>query len=116
MGTKLDPLASDKNGGADLEWQIGVEFPHNRGHSEDRGCAECLPIAVLDDEVEEHIRGWKTLFRDKRAIEQGLMVDSLGLPRNELVGILQGEGVESPARWSRISVSLPGLTYVEPLE
>ena len=88
LGTKLDPLASDKNGGANLECLIGVEFLHNRGHYEDRGCTECLPATILDDEVEERIRGWKTSFWDKRVVEQGLMVDS-------------------PARWSRISVSLP---------
>ena len=43
LGTKFNPLASDKNGVANLEWQIGVEFPHNRGHSRDKGCKECLP-------------------------------------------------------------------------
>ena len=69
LGTKLDSLASDKNGGADLKWQIGVEFPHNPGHSGDRGCTHCLHVVVLDDKVEERIRGWKTSFRDKRAVE-----------------------------------------------
>ena len=47
---------------------------------------------VLDDEVEERVRGWKTLFWDKRAVEHGLMVDSLDLPGNEPVGILPGGG------------------------
>ena len=117
LGTNLDPLASDKNDGANLEWKIGVEFPHNWGHSGDKGCTECLPAAVLDDEVEEHIRGWKTSFWDKREVEQGLVVDSLGLLGNEPVGILRGGGGGGvpPARWSRISVSLPGSTSVEPL-
>ena len=92
LGTELDPLASDKNGGADFEWHIGVEFPYNRSHFGDRGCTECLPAAVLDDEVEEHIRGWKTSFWDKRVVEQGLMVYSLSLPGNEPMGILQGRG------------------------
>ena len=66
-----------------------MEFSHNQGYSRDKGCTKCFPAAVLDDEVEEHIRGWKTLLRDKRAVEQGLMIDSLGLPGNELVWILR---------------------------
>ena len=65
LGTELDPLASDKDGGANLEWKIGVEFSHNRGHSRSKGCTECLLAAVLDDEVEECVRGWKTSFWDK---------------------------------------------------
>ena len=52
LGTKLDPLTSDKNGGVDLESKIGVELPHNQGYSGNRGCTECLPTAVLDSEVE----------------------------------------------------------------
>ena len=60
-----------------------MELPHNRGHSGDRGPIECLPAAVLDSEVKEHIGGRETSFWDKRAVEQGLVIDSLGLPGNE---------------------------------
>ena len=62
LGTKLDPLASDENSGANFERQIGVELPHNQGYSGDRGCIECLLAAVLDNEVKEHIRGGETFF------------------------------------------------------
>ena len=58
-------LPQKKNGGADFEWQIGVEFPYNGSYSGDRGCTECMLAAVLDDEVEERIRGWKTSFPKK---------------------------------------------------
>ena len=51
LGTKLEALVSNENSGADFEWQIGVEFPHNWGYSGDRGYTECLPAVVLDDEV-----------------------------------------------------------------
>ena len=87
MGTKLDPLASDENSNADFERQIGVELPHNRGYSGDRGSTKCLPAAVLDSEVEERIEGGETSFWDKRAVEQGLMIDPLGLPGNETMWI-----------------------------
>ena len=65
LGTKLDPLASDKNSGADFERQIGVELPHNQGYFGDRGCTKCLPAAVLDSEVEERIGSGETSFWDK---------------------------------------------------
>ena len=71
-----------------------MELPHNRGNSGDRGCIKCLPAVVLDSEVVERIGGGETSFWDKRAIEQGLMVDMLGLPGNEHVGIFQ-------RRWCR---------------
>ena len=74
---KLNPLASDENSGADFERQIRVELPHNRGYSRDKGCTECLPATILDSEVEEFIRGRETSFWDKRAVEQGLMIDPL---------------------------------------
>ena len=54
-------------------------------------------------------------------VEKGLMVDSLGLQGNEPAGVLRrgwgggGGGIELPARWSRLSVSFPGSTSVEPL-
>ena len=35
LGTKLDPLASDENGGANFERKIRGELPHERGHSKD---------------------------------------------------------------------------------
>ena len=66
-----------------------MELQHNRGHSGDRGRTECLPAAVLDSEVKEHIGGGKTSFWDKRAVEQGLVIDSLGLPGNEPVWIFR---------------------------
>ena len=69
LGTKLDQLASEKNSSADFEWQIGVEFPHNQGYSGDTGCTKCLLAAVLDNEVEERIGGWKTSFWDKLAVK-----------------------------------------------
>ena len=69
LGTKLGSLASNKNIGFDFEMQIGVELPHNRGYSKDRGCTKCLPAAVLDSEVEERIGGGETSFWDKRAVE-----------------------------------------------
>ena len=62
LGTKLNPLTQDENGGADLERQIGVELPHDWGYSRDRGYTECLPVAVMDSKVEERIGGGKTLF------------------------------------------------------
>ena len=62
LGTKLDPLASDENSGADFERHIGVELPHNQGYSGDKGCTKCLPAAVLYSEVEERIRGGETSF------------------------------------------------------
>ena len=65
LGTKLNPLASDENDGADLERQSGVELQHNRGHSGDRGRIERLPVTVLDSEVEERIGGRETSFWDK---------------------------------------------------
>ena len=71
LGTKLYLLASDEDGGVDLERQIIVELPHNRGHSWHRGCTERLPTAVLDSEVEERIGGRETAFRDVQAVEQG---------------------------------------------
>ena len=66
-----------------------MELPDNWGYSGDRGCTECLPTAVLDSEVEEHIRGGETSFWDKREVEQGLVIDPLGLPGNELVWIFR---------------------------
>ena len=89
LGTKLDPLASDEDGGADLERQIEMELRHYRGHSGDRGHTECLPAAVLDSEVEEHILGGETAFRDKQAVEQRLVIDPLGLPGNEPMWIFR---------------------------
>ena len=65
MGTKLDPLALDEDGGANLERQIGVELPHERGHFGNKGCTKCLPAKVLDSEVEERIGGGETVFRDE---------------------------------------------------
>ena len=62
LGTKLDPLASDEDGGVDLERHIGVELPHGQGHSGYRGCTERLPTTVLDSEVEERIGGGETAF------------------------------------------------------
>ena len=62
LGTKLDPLASNEDGGADLERQIGVELPQYRGHSGHRGRIESLPAVVLDSEVEECIEGGETAF------------------------------------------------------
>ena len=59
LSSKLDPLASDKNGGADLERQIGVELQHDPGHFGDRGRTERLPTVVLDNKVEERIGGGK---------------------------------------------------------
>ena len=64
----------------DFERQIGVELPHNRGYSGDKGCTKCFLVAVLDSEVEERIGGEETSFWDKRAVEQGLLIDPLGLP------------------------------------
>ena len=92
MGTKLDPIASDKNGGVDLERQIGVELLHNRGHSRDKGRTERLPAAVLDSEVEERIGGGKTSFWDERAVEQGLVIDPLDFSGNEPVWIFRRGG------------------------
>ena len=65
LDTKLDPLASDEDSGADLERHIGVELSHYRGHFGDRGRTECLPAAILGSEVEEHIGSGETAFRDK---------------------------------------------------
>ena len=83
LGTKLNPLASNEDDGADLERQIGVELSHDRGHSRDRGCTERLSATVLDSEVEERIGGGETTFWDERVVKQGLVVDLLGLPGNE---------------------------------
>ena len=65
LGTKLDPLASDEDGGANHERQIGVELLHNWGHSGNRWCTKRLPTAILDSEVEEHIGGGEPAFRDE---------------------------------------------------
>ena len=46
--------------------------------------------AVLDGEVEEYIRSGETAFWDERAVEKRLMIDSLGLPGNELMWIEGG--------------------------
>ena len=81
-----------------------MELPHNRGNSGDRGCTKCLPAIVLDSEVVEHIGGGETSFWDKRAIEQGLMVDMLGLPGNEPVGIFR-------RRWCRPRVGARSLSF-----
>ena len=89
LGTKLDPLASDEDGGAHLERHIGVELLHYRGHSKDKGLTECLPTAILDSEVEECSGGWETAFRDERAVEQRLMIDLLGLPGNKPMWIFR---------------------------
>ena len=62
LGTKLDPLASDENGGIDLERQIGVELPHDQGHSGDKGRTERLPTAVLNSKVKERNGGRETSF------------------------------------------------------
>ena len=62
LGTKLDPLASDEDGGADLERKIGVELSHDWGHFEDKGHTEHLPVAVLDSEFEECNGGGETAF------------------------------------------------------
>ena len=72
LGTKLDPLASDENDGADLERQIGVELSHDRGHAGDKGRTEHLIATVLDSKVEEHIGGGENSLWDERAVEQGL--------------------------------------------
>ena len=89
LSTKLDSLASDKDGGADLERHIGVELLHSQGHSGDRGHIKRLPVVVLDSEIEERIGGGDTAFRDERAVEQRLVIDPLGLPRNEPVWIFR---------------------------
>ena len=94
LGTKIDPLASDEDGGADLESQIGVEHPHDRGHSGNRGCTKRLLATVLDSEVEECIGSGETAFRDERMVEQRLVIDPLGLPGIESVWIFQ-------RRWCR---------------
>ena len=59
LSTKLDPLASDKNGGAGLERQIRVELQHDPGHFGDRGPTERLPTVFLDSKIEERIGGGK---------------------------------------------------------
>ena len=79
----------DEDGGVDLEKHIGVELPHDWGHLWNKGCTERLPAAVLDSEVEECIGGEELAFRDERAVEQGLVVDPLGLPGNESIWIFQ---------------------------
>ena len=70
-----------------------MELSHNRGHSGDRGSTECLPASVMNSEVKEHIGGGETSFWDKRAVEQGLVIDSLGLPEMNLCGSSGGGGV-----------------------
>ena len=66
-----------------------MELPHDRGYSGDKGYIERLPAAVLDSEVEEHIGGGETVFRDERAVEQGLVVDPPGLSKNEPMWIFR---------------------------
>ena len=51
--------------GADLDRQIEVELPHDRGPFRDRGCTESLPAMVLDSKVTERIGGGETEFRNK---------------------------------------------------
>ena len=46
-----------------------MELSHNWGYSGDRGCTACLLTAVLDSEVEEHIRGEETSLWDKQAVQ-----------------------------------------------
>ena len=70
LSAKLDPPASDEDCGAELERKIGVELPHYRGHSGNRGRTQCLPYAALDGEVEECIRCGEIAFRDERAVEK----------------------------------------------
>ena len=69
-----------------------MELPHNRGHSGDRGRTKRLATTVLDSRVEERIRGRETSFWDERAVEQGLVIDPLGLPGNEPVWIFRRGG------------------------
>ena len=104
LGTKLDPLASDKDGGVNLKSQIGVELPHYRGHSRDRGRTKCLPAVVLDSKVEEWIGGGETSFREEQAIEQRLVIDSLGLPRNKPMWIFWRE-------WCRLRGGAESLSF-----
>ena len=66
-----------------------MELPHDRGHFEDRGHTEHFLVAVLDSKVEERIGGGETSFWDERAVEQGLVIDPLGLPGNEPVWIFR---------------------------
>ena len=72
-----------------------MELPHDRGHYWNRGCTELLPAVVLDSGVEERVGGGEPVFRDERAVEQGLLVDSLGLQGNESVWIFR-------RRWCRL--------------
>ena len=83
LGTKLNPLASDEDGGANLERHIEVKLLHDRGHFWNRGCTKCWPTTVLDSEVEECIGSGETVFWDERAVEQRLVIDPLGLLGNE---------------------------------
>ena len=89
LGAKLNPLALDENSGADLERQIGVELQHDRGHSSDRGSTKRPPAAILDSEVEKHTACRETTLRDKRAVEQGLVIDPLNLSGNEPMWIFR---------------------------
>ena len=80
-----------------------MKLPHNRGYSKDRGSIESLLAAVLDYEVEERIGGGETSFWDKQAVEQGLVINPLGLPRNEPVWISKGGGAGSLSfGWGRL--------------
>ena len=65
MGTKLNPLSLDEDGGADLERHIRDELPYYRGHSGNRGRIKRLPSVVMDIEVEEFIGSGETAFRDE---------------------------------------------------
>ena len=87
LGTKLDPFALGEDGGVDLKRQIIVELPHCRCRPRNKGRTKSLSAAVLNSEVEERISGGETAFWDERAVEQRLLLDSLGLLRNERMWI-----------------------------
>ena len=60
LGPELDPLTLDKNSGANLERQVGMELLYDLGYSGGWGSTKGLPTMVLNGEVEERVGGGKT--------------------------------------------------------
>ena len=87
---KLAHLTPDEDNGANLERAGWSGTPARSGLLGDRGGTKYLPTAILYGAIEESIGGGKTSFWNKGPIEQRLLIDLLGLSRDESAQIIWG--------------------------
>ena len=86
----MGPLAPNEDGGANLERAGWSGTPARPGLLGDRGGTKCFPTTVLYGLIEECIGSGKTSFWNKGPVDQRLVIDSLGLPRDESARIIRG--------------------------